>query len=261
MVADRWRDGRVFLAGDAAHLWVPMGGFGMNAGIADATALSWRLAGALAGWAGDALLDSYQLERAPIGESIAEQAVLWSIGTGRHMAEAQPHIEALEASGAEATAARAAFGERISADLLSEFECPGFQLGYVYSDSPVVVADELTEPASTAVVDYVATSWPGARLPHVDLGERGSVFDHLGDGFTLIRVGADAPSGGALVSEAERHGVPLRTLDVDANAVGDAWDGAPLILVRPDDHVAWRSLTEPTQGDAAGVLAVVTGRR
>jgi 2-polyprenyl-6-methoxyphenol hydroxylase-like FAD-dependent oxidoreductase len=108
MVADRWREGNVFLAGDAAHLWVPMGGFGMNAGIADAISLGWRLAAALEGWGGEQLLDSYQRERAPIGAAIAGQAVKWALDTGRLMARGAGRIEALERDGAEGDAGRRA---------------------------------------------------------------------------------------------------------------------------------------------------------
>lgn len=262
MVCDRWRDRRVLLAGDAAHLWVPMGGFGMNAGIADATALSWRLVAALDGWGGDALLDSYRAERAPIGEAIAGQAVTWAINTGIHLAGGVARAEALEAAGPEGDATRAEVGEVLRRDTLSEFECPGFQLGYVYEGSPVVVADDLSAPAATAVETFTATSWPGSRLPHVALADGTPVFDRLGPGFTLLRVGIDAPAGAALVDAALTAGVPLEVValdDADADAVGSTWDDVTLLLVRPDQHVAWRARTDPTPDAATAVIGRVTG--
>ena len=138
MVATKWRDGNVFLAGDAAHVWVPMGGFGMNAGIADAASLSWRLAAAVEGWGSEGLIESYAVERVPIGGSIAEQAVTWAIDTAIAIAPEPGRAEALEADTADGQAARAALDEQIRRDLHSEFESPGFQLGIVYRDSPVV---------------------------------------------------------------------------------------------------------------------------
>lgn len=260
LVADRWRDRRVFLAGDAAHLWVPMGGFGMNAGIADATALSWRLAALLEGWGGETLADSYRAERAPIGDAIASQAVTWVLNVGAVMNGDDDQIARLEAPDAAGAAARAQAGEAIVAGTSSEFECPGFQLGTVYSDSPVLITDTLTEPAVTAVETYRATSWPGARLPHVELADGTPVHDRLGPGFTLVRVGPDAPGGQELRTAAAGWAVPLEVLDVDAAEVGDAWDRVPLILVRPDQHVAWRSRTDPDGPTASRVLARVTGR-
>lgn len=259
MVADRWRDRNVFLAGDAAHLWVPMGGFGMNAGIADATALSWRLAGALGGWAGDALLDSYQTERAPIGDAIATQAVTWAIAAGMHLADDPERIAFLEGDSPDAAEARAEIDALITRDTLSEFECPSFQLGYIYTDSPVICPDDLTPPASTEVVTYTPTTWPGARLPHVWLDPTTSVYDRLGTGFTLLRVGTDAPTGDELVAAAHERHVPLDVLEVDPAAVGDDWDHATLVLVRPDQHVAWRSQSSPTPTQAAEIITTITG--
>ncbi len=260
LVADRWRDGNVFLAGDAAHLWVPMGGFGMNAGIADATALSWRLAAALEGWGGEALLDSYRAERAPIGEAIAGQAVTWALSARIHMADEPGRVDALEADDPAAEAARAAIRADVTRDTLSEFECPGFQLGFVYADSPVVRTDDLTPPATTEVETYTPTSWPGARLPHVWVADGVSVFDRLGPGFTLLRIGADAPSGDALVAAAFDARVPLDVVDLDSAVVADAYDDVPLILVRPDQHIAWRSRTDPDALEATAVLTVVAGQ-
>lgn len=254
MVATKWREGRVLLAGDAAHLWVPMGGFGMNAGIADAISLSWRLAGVLDGWAADSILDTYQLERAPIGESIAGQAVTWALIGGSLIVDTPEKIDALEGD----PAALAGLAEQLRVDMLSEFECPGFQLGYCYRESPIVVADTLTAEPAAMVVDYTPTSWPGSRLPHVWTAGR-SVFDLLDAGFTLLRT--SSVSGDALVAAARDAGVPLAVVDVPAADVGGAWDGVALVLVRPDQHVAWRAVTDPDDATAAEVIARVTGYR
>jgi 2-polyprenyl-6-methoxyphenol hydroxylase-like FAD-dependent oxidoreductase len=260
MLATKWRERNVFLAGDAAHVWVPMGGFGMNAGIADATSLSWRLAAALDGWGGDGLLDSYETERAPIGDAIAGQAATWALTNGALMVGAQGGLDVLEADTDAGVAARAALDAQLRCDMLSEFECPGFQLGFVYRSSPVVAYDSLTQEPEPMVVEFAATSWPGSRLPHVWLGDGASIYDRLGTGFTLLRVGVDAPSGDTIVAAASSADAPLSVVVVDRVDVADAWDGVPLILLRPDQHVAWRSRVDPTPDEARAIVATVTGR-
>lgn len=258
LVADRWHDRNVFLAGDAAHIWVPMGGFGMNAGIADATALSWRLAAMLDGWGGAPLLDSYEIERSPVGGTIADQAVTWALNAGIHMAGASEQVELLEGEGDESDAAREALANVLIRDTLDEFECPGFQLGFFYADSPVIAHDDISAPPAISVSDYHPTSSPGSRLPHVWLGNRDSVYDHLGPGFTLLRVGEAAPPCVALVEAAAMRGIPLVVLDVDEDLVADTWDDVPVLLVRPDQHIAWRSHTEPSPHQSVDLLSRLT---
>ena len=260
MVVDKWREGNVLLAGDAAHVWVPMGGFGMNAGIADATALSWRLGAVLDGWGGDALLDSYGTERAPIGESIANQAVSWALHSSLNMADRPGRRELLDADTVEGAAARSDLDANLRRDTLSEFDCPGFQLGFIYRESPVVAYDDLTPEPEVMLVDYRATSWPGSRLPHVWLDDGTSIYDRLGPGFTLLLVGRGAPDGTTIAAAARIAGAPLETLEVDPGLVGDSWDGVALILVRPDQHIAWRAQEPPTEAEAVDLLTLVTGR-
>ncbi len=260
MVVDRWRDRNVFLAGDAAHLWVPMGGFGMNAGVADAISLSWRLAAALEGWGGDALLDSYQAERAPIGDAIAGQAVTWAINAGIHLSDDPEVLALLEGDGPDAAAARAELGELITRDILSEFECPGFQLGYVYGDSPVVCPDELTPPARHRGRDLHADLVAGGAPPPRVGGRR--------------RVGVRPPRPG-LHAAARRRGRPVRRCDGRGGRRPRRPAGgarrrrrrgrqhlgrrARSILVRPDQHVAWRARHATSRDHARAVLARAAG--
>jgi FAD binding domain/Aromatic-ring hydroxylase, C-terminal len=246
MVASKWRNRNVFLVGDAAHLWVPMGGFGMNAGIADAISLSFRLAGVLQGWAHDELLDTYQTERAPIGAAIASQAVTWAIRNATLTAATRERLIELES----AQDARRALGEQLHADMLSEFECTGFQLGYFYADSPVICHDTLTPAPTFSVERYIETSWPGVRLPHRWLADGSSIYDHLGLGFSLLRVRDGGQFGDAIVEEAAARAVPLTVVELDPNDAGQAYDGFELLLVRPDQHVVWRSHTDPSPDEA-----------
>ena len=144
--------------------------------------------------------------------------------------------------------------------MLSEFECPGFQLGLVYADSPVICHDDVTPPPTTSVTEYEETSWPGARLPHVWRSEGSSIFDRLGDGFTLLRVGPEAPFGQSIVDAAGAIGVPLEVLDVTEPEAVVKYQGVGLVLVRPDQHIAWRSRTDPEAASATEMWARVTGR-
>lgn len=258
LVSTKFREGRVFLAGDAAHLWIPMGGFGMNAGIADAVSLSWRLAGVLDGSLDEAILDTYETERAPIGSRVATQAARWGRELGA-LTRWSPQVAAeLEAS----AEARADLGARIRETNLGEFECPGFQLGYVYTDSPVI-CHEATDPPASTLEHYEESTWPGARLPHIWRSDGSSIFDQLGPVFTLIRT-APVADGAALVDEAARRGVGLVVLDVDERDGVARYGAGTLTLVRPDQHVAWRSRagtgSGPDEAEAARVWDVVTGR-
>lgn len=252
MVADRFRDGRVFLAGDAAHIWIPMGGFGMNAGIADSVGLAWMLHGALAGWLTEDALDAYVVERASIGTIVAS-----------HAAKITRDLQAIEIPASlgedteEAAAQRADIGHRIRTVNLAEFTSVGLQLGYAYADSPVICYDGAPLP-EVALDHYEESSRPGVRAPHVWLSDGSSLYDKLGAGFTLLRLGPDAPAATDFENEAAARRVPLTTLHVvEPEAV--AKYGEALVLVRPDQHVAWRSSTAPTAAEAAAIWDRLTG--
>lgn len=255
MVASRFRDRRVFLAGDAAHLWIPMGGFGMNAGMVDAVSLSWRLAGVLQGWLDERILDTYEIERAPLGAEVASQAAKWGRDLGQFWISDPAAIEALEAD----EAARAELGRRIREVNLGEFECPGFQLGTFYRDSPIICHDPEAPPPATTLEQYHETSWPGVRLPHVWRSDGASLFDQLRPGFTLLRVGDNPPAADNLILRAAERNIPLVVVELPEAEAVEKYEGFDLVLVRPDQHVAWRSSSDPTVADAEHVLDVVTG--
>ena len=233
LVADRYRVGRVFLAGDAAHHMPPTGGFGLNTGVQDVHNLAWKLGAVHGGWAGPALLDTYEAERLPYGRAITEQALANSISMGRG---------GPAPGGAETPATRA------RPEFLNE-------LGMIYGASyrsTAVIDDGTPPPAVTnPVTDYVPVARPGSRAPHVWLardGVRLSTLDLFGAGFTLLAGRAGAPWREAARSAARRLDAPLEAFvlgereDPDARCAGaygvDA-DGA--VLVRPDGYVGWRS--------------------
>jgi hypothetical protein len=223
-IVDGMRRDRVFLAGDAAHLNPPFGGHGLNTGLGDAVDLGWKLAATLDGWGGPALLDSYQLERRPIQERVIREATA-------NMAVTSPELlaENLDADDAAGERARRAAGERIQQAKRPEFHSLDLVLGIRIEDSPVIAR----EPDA------------GALLRHAWLGPGRSLYDELGEGFTLL-VRRPGAGRGAIERAARARGVPLRVLDVPGQGAGQ--NGPALTLVRPDQYVAWAGDREPDDG-------------
>jgi 2-polyprenyl-6-methoxyphenol hydroxylase-like FAD-dependent oxidoreductase len=249
VVAERYRDGRVFLAGDAAHMLWPKGGFGANTGIGDAVDLAWKLAATLEGWGGEALLESYEAERRPIGlRNVAEAA------SNRAADGELPAGPLLEAAGAAGDALRARVGEVILRTRWKEWNTLGVQLGYRYADSPVIAADD-TPPPPDEPSAYVPSTWPGCRAPHAWIAPRRSTLDLFGRGFALLRFGAGIDAGG-IERAAARAGVPLQLHTIRNPEIAALYE-SPLVLVRPDGHVAWRGTRAPQ--DAAELVDRVRG--
>lgn len=252
-VADRYRDGRVFLAGDACHLHPPYGGFGMNMGVSDAVDLGWKLAALLRGWGGAALLQSYELERRPVHLHVLKEASANHAKVGAALFE-----KGLEDDTPEGQAARARAGQRINAEKLSEFYTLGTILGDRYSDSPVVQRVAETRPKPRDFLNYVPSSTPGGRAPHAWLHDGSSLFDHFGSGFTLLALPAVTDASiQAAVCDARLRGVPLAVLRSDNPGVSCLYDHG-LTLIRPDQHIAWAGDTWPKVAEY-DVFAMVTG--
>jgi 2-polyprenyl-6-methoxyphenol hydroxylase-like FAD-dependent oxidoreductase len=236
-IVDRMRQGRVFLAGDAAHLNPPFGGHGLNTGIGDAVDLGWKIAATLDGWAGPRLLDSYEIERRPIQERVIREATV-------NMGVTSPELVAagLDAEGAAGESARRAAGARIQATKRAEFHALDLVLDVRVAPSPVIADSGLL--AGQVTTGHPGSPAAGARLPHAWLDSGRSLYDELGAGFTLVtrRRGAAAD---AIAKAARAGGVPLKVLDVDDRALR----GAALALVRPDGYVAWAGNRAPDSAD------------
>jgi len=249
LLADRYRSGRVFLAGDAAHLNPPWGGHGFNTGIGDAVNIGWKLAAVLDGWGGDGLLVSYEVERRPIAErTIREASANMSVlapELGNH------EMEAADLVGEQARRA-AARVIRVAKD--REFHSLGLVLGYQYDASPVIVEDGT--PPLPEGQDYEQTARPGARLPHRWLSDGASLYDRLGNGLSLLRLRDDA-NVAPFIESAAAHGVPLTVIELRGQALEERY-GASLLLVRPDQHVAWRG-TSVDRLTAGAVIDQVRG--
>ncbi len=249
LLADRYRNGRVFLVGDAAHLNPPWGGHGFNTGIGDAVNIGWKLAAVLEGWGGERLLASYEAERRPIAERTIREAVA-------NMSVLAPELSnsRLDAPGLVGEQARRAAAQVIQATKDREFHSLGLVLGYQYDASPVIVDDGTPSPSEGQ--EYSPTARPGARLPHLWLPDGASLYDRLGSGVSLLRLRDDA-DGSSFVEAAAKRGMPLDTLNLRGEMLEERY-GTPLLLVRPDQHVAWRgaAVARPT---AEAIIAQVCG--
>ena len=253
LVADKFQKGRVFIAGDAAHLWIPHAGYGMNAGIADAASLSWMLASVLNGWAAPALLDAYQAERQPITDQVSHFAFTMAKQVSQQRREISADIERDDAIGA---AARAQIGQEAYDLYVQQQCCGGLNFGYFYAGSPIIAYDGAAQPAYS-MGSFKSSSVPGCRAPHFWLSDGRSLYDALGDGYGLIRFDPDVAVDG-LVAAAKRRGIPLTMLDVDEKEARTIY-AKTLVLVRPDRHVAWRGDEEPN--DPLNLIDLVRGDR
>jgi len=247
MLADRFRDRRAFICGDAAHLWVPSAGYGMNAGIADAMNLSWMLAGVLKGWADPAILAAHEAERWPITEQVSRFAMKTSLTLGRAR-EVVPELIENDA------AARAAYGREMYDMNVAQFCCGGLNFGAFYDRSPIIAYDGEAAPAYT-MYDFTPSTVPGCRTPHLWLRDGRSLYDATGPDFTLLRFDKTVDTT-RLTEVAARRRVPMTVLDVESDAASALYP-QKLVLSRPDQHVAWRGDVVPD--DAAGLVDRVRG--
>ena len=264
LVADRYQKGNAFLVGDAAHLFTPLGGMGMNTGIGDVMNLCWKLDAVIKGWGGKHLIESFELERRPMG--------LHNAGFGVQCAAVMDGWQVptnFEADTLEAHEARAMLGEQILKEDAAQYLTVGLQLGERYESSPIVMTENMPAPPDTwDELSPVLRS--GARAPHVWLSPGVSCFDHFGTGFTLVNLGQpDAVH--FLQEEARLKGIPLTIFSAQDLAPLATPEGttslfkdfytSTLVLIRPDQHVAWHGepheLSTPIQ--AKSLWSLVCG--
>lgn len=254
LLADTYGVGDVFLAGDACHLHSPFGGHGMNLGIGDAVDLGWKISGVLEGWADRALLDSYETERKPVHQKVLETSTE-NVGSlsERFLAPA------LDEDTEEGAAQRREAAEAVEEVKAPEFRSLGIVLGYRY-ESPAILSEEGDVPPAFSVTQYKPSSCPGSLAPHAWLHDGSSLYDHFGEGFTLLRLDQQIEDQEQRLMEAARAvGMPL-TIYAPDNLAVSALYRTRYALIRPDQHIAWRGETIPSPKaliDAArGVRAV-----
>ena len=249
LLADKFRDRRVFICGDAAHIWVPFGGYGMNAGIADAMNLSWMLAAVLTGWADPAILAAHEAERWPITEQVSKYAMGTALALARQRAAVPANIEDPTPEG---EVARTALGATMRALHTPQFCCGGLNFGSFYDRSPIIAYDGETAPPYT-MDQFTPSTVPGCRAPHIWLHDGRSLYDAMGPGYTLLRFDRSADVDPIVTAAQARH-VPLSVLDVERAPPYDH----KLVLSRPDQHIAWRGNAAPA--DAGRLIDLIRGR-
>jgi hypothetical protein len=255
VVAERYQDGRVFLAGDAAHLNWPAGGFGMNTGVGDAVDIAWKLAAVLQGWGGAHLLDSYTAERKPIAMINVNEAAEMRASFDSQTPFSPKIAEDSEEGKELREKARAAIMRTRAKEF--QHDSAGIELGYRYENSPICVADGTPAPALDHGL-YVPSTWPGARAPHVWLKDGRSTLDLFGRGFTLLNLSSTITDTdtNTITEAAHAVGLPLETIVINEPRVRETYERA-FVLVRPDGHVAWRANAMPS--DALGIIDKVRG--
>lgn len=235
LVANEFRSQRTFICGDAAHLWVPMAGYGMNAGIADAMNLSWTLAAYLNGWAGEKILDIYQIERQPITAQVSKFAMNHAVKLHKERVKVPANIEEESLEGQES---RNTFGQMLYDLNVRQYCCSGLNFGYYYDQSPIIHYDTETAPSYDMNV-FTSSTVPGCRLPHFWLDDGSSLYDRLGQDYTLISFDQTLDCSN-LKAIAADLGIPLKILNLSEAMPKNLGYKTQLVLVRPDQHVAWR---------------------
>ncbi len=238
VVADIYQVGRVFLAGDAAHLNHPAAGLGLNTGLGDAVDLGWKLEAALAGWGGSGLLNAYESERRPVGKrNVGHADTAHAFDREQN---ARPEISDDTPAGARV---RRELGEGLMRSQTEKVITDGLALGYRYDPSPICWPDGNSPPPDT-ISEYHPTAAPGSRAPHAWVAEGRSTIDLFGRGFVLLRFGADAPDPSAIERAFADRSVPLTITSIADPKIAEIY-ARKLVLVRPDGHVAWRADTAP----------------
>jgi 2-polyprenyl-6-methoxyphenol hydroxylase-like FAD-dependent oxidoreductase len=252
MLADRYQDRRVLLAGDAVHLVIPTGGLGMNSGVGDAIDLGWKLEATLKGFGGPNLLASYQHERRQIGDRNIGASRYASIGRRKWRSMWRPDIRD---NTPESKQTRDILTAVANVEQRKSNEMIGAELGYRYVDSPVIC--DIPGGPEHLFRTYVPTTWPGARLPHVWLDDGSAMQDRIPRlGYTILRLGKTGHDSTGLARALASYGAPVTELEVPDQIAREIY-GFDLILLRPDMHIVWRGNDTPT--DAAAVARVATG--
>jgi len=251
LTAEHMQSGRIFLAGDSAHATPPNGGLGMNTGFADAMNLGWKLAAVYRGWADPGLLDSYEVERLPVAQRAVQEGL-----NNYDRLTANTRFAALESTDEKGEQTRFELGERLRSENVKGWRPFGIHLGYVYTPSPAVVDDDDT-PIDDVGGPYTPTTRPGARAPHAWLASGHSTLDLFGANYTLLLLGEDPPDVSAFLTEAASRRIPVDVHTITEPDVVRLYE-RPLVLVRPDGHVAWRG--DGDSLNASLILNAVSGR-
>ena len=250
LVVDHYQKGRVFLAGDAVHLFTPSGGFGFNTGIDDVANLGWKLGGVIEGWASVDLLKTYEIERLPIGARNTSASgdyanKIGSLSFPKFIDEDSPRGESAR--------------KELKDELMSfkeEFASMGVVLGARYDGSPIIVGDGTTPPPDDRA-KYIPSACPGGRAPHYWIGEQFSLYDKLEAGFNLLSLSkAEKKASKEFGDVCKKYGIPFNFIEIDEAGIRDLYN-ANYVIIRPDHHVAWRGNEIPK--DLGYIMRRLTG--
>jgi 2-polyprenyl-6-methoxyphenol hydroxylase-like FAD-dependent oxidoreductase len=255
LLAERYGDRRVFLAGDAVHLVIPTGGLGMNSGVGDAIDLSWKLAATLQGWGGPDLLRSYEIERRQVGDRNVGASRYATLGRRKWRALWKPNIRDDTPAGA---ATRAALAKVADEEQRKSNEMIGAELGYRYVDSPVIC--DIPGGPEHLFRTYQPTTWPGARLPHLWLEDGRPIQDRIPAGYTILKLGKASADMSRLEAAFKSLGAPISVLEVPDAAAREIY-GHDLLLLRPDLHIVWRGMRPPEEPLEIAQIATGHGAR
>ena len=254
LLADRYREGRVFLAGDSVHLVIPTGGLGMNTGVGDAFDLAWKLIGTLKGWGGPELLDSYEIERRQVGDRNVGASRYANVGRQKWRSIATDEIF----SGTEA-------GESLKRKLIQVADSEqrkgnrmiGAELGYRYVDSPCI--DNIPGGPEHRVGKYNPNVWPGSRLPHCWLDDGSALQDQLPETYVLLSLGKKSLDTSKLRQSYEKIGAPVTEVRIESDRLRDLY-GFDFLVLRPDMHVVWRGNDAPQNPQEIASISTGHGR-
>ena len=250
LTANKYSKGRAFLVGDAAHLFTPTGGFGMNTGVSDAIDLAWKIQAMLEGWGGAQLLDTYSTERQPIGlRNTMEAADCFN-----RLSNVMKYGDELDLDTIE--------GERIRNGLAVDLKdqeklisSSGTLLGYRYANSPIIIEDGSPEPADDPRT-YIPVARPGHRAPHIWIQEGVSILDLMGSNFTLLCFNNKSQGISNFLDCSKQMGIPLTILPIHDRDAAELY-GNDFVLIRPDLMVAWRADEIPENPEQ--ILNIIRG--
>lgn len=251
LLADRYRSGRVFIAGDAAHLVIPTGGLGMNSGVGDAIDLSWKLAATIQGWGGPRLLPSYEIERRQVGDRNVGASRYASIGRRKWRSLCTPELHEDSPAG---KLAREVFIRIADIEQRKSNEMIGAELGYRYVDSTIIC--DIPGGPEHLFREYRPSTWPGARLPNVWLDDGRPVQDIIPDGYAILKLGNTKADVSQLEMALRARRAPVSVIEIPDRVARDVY-GFDVFLLRPDLHIVWRGNEAPD--NAVGIAAIATG--
>lgn len=248
LIADSYRDRRIFLAGDSCHLHPPHGGFGMNLGVSDGVDLGWKLAAVVNGISDEKLLDSYEVERRQVHEMVVAAAE-----SNHGVLPSDLYRTGLDEETPEGARARLEAGAVIEEKKRAEFFARGIVLGYCYRDSPIVI-DDGTQIDWQVSLTYTPSATPGSIAPHRWLTDGASLYDRFGRWFTLLVMSERREAEiASFENEARAVGVPLTVVKITDAGLSNLYE-ADLALIRPDQHVGWRG-----NAYSRGLVGLVSG--